>query len=62
MAQIIVHLLDDGTTKIEGQGFIGKECDQKMKPFEEALGLGDEGRTNSPEYYAYVDNKTKVKV
>jgi hypothetical protein len=38
-----------GRPKIEGHGFVGKECDVKMKPIEDAF-KGESKRRNKPEY------------
>ena len=51
MKSITVTLNADGTVKLEGGGFKGKECDQAMAFLEEALGLQDAETKKLPEYY-----------
>lgn len=53
MKQITIEVAPDGTVKLEGVGFQGKECDAKMKAFEDALGKVEK-RTDLPSYHATV--------
>jgi len=51
MNKTITLLIDPtGKVTIEGAGFVGKECDAKMKAFEDAIGKV-ETRTDLPEYH-----------
>ena len=49
MANIEITFRPDGTTKVEGVGFKGKDCEAATKAFEDALGRTT-GRRRKPEY------------
>jgi hypothetical protein len=50
MQEIIIEFDVAGEVKLEGKGFKGKNCDEAMGQFEEALG-GVARRQNKPEYF-----------
>ena len=56
---ITIEVTPDGKIKIEGIGFTGKACDEKMAAFEKELGKVED-RKNSPEYYATVSTQQKL--
>ena len=53
MKSITITLNDDGTVKVEGAGFKGKECDKAMLFLEAALGMDNAEKKKLPEYYQY---------
>lgn len=59
MKLILIEIDTTGAVKIEGKNFVGRECDEKMKAFEEALGTVTD-RKNSPEYHQTVTTTQKV--
>lgn len=59
MKSIQIQIAPDGKVTIEGKGFVGKACDEKMKAFEEQLGVVTD-RKNSPEYSKTVTTTQKV--
>jgi fatty acid/phospholipid biosynthesis enzyme len=62
MKEIIVTIKKDGTTEIEGKGFVGNACDKAMEPIEKALGKVAKKKLKS-EYYTNVriDENIKIK-
>ncbi len=59
MKSITIDIDNTGKINIEGKNFTGKECDAKMKAFEQELG-SVKARTNKPEYHATVAATQKV--
>lgn len=57
---IEVEFFPDGTTTINGKGFVGAECDIAMKEIEEVLGK-QVSRTNKAEYHKKPDVKQKAR-
>ena len=49
--QITIDFLEDGSIKMDGQGFRGVECDRAMAEIEKSLGT-QTSRKNKPEYLA----------
>ncbi len=62
MKEIIIEIGEDGQIEIRGEGFKGKECSEKMKFIEDALGVGDGKRKNLPSYYQSETTKLKQRV
>lgn len=60
MKSITIQIDPDGKVKLEGVGFHGKECDEKMAAFERELGSVTK-RVNSPTYHQPVSNAAKQK-
>lgn len=59
MKTITIIIGPDGTPTVEGGGMVGKECDQLLKPFEDAFGKVTE-RTDKPEYHQTPVTKQKI--
>ena len=49
--QITIDFAEDGSIKMDGQGFRGVECDKAMAELEKALGT-QTSRQNKPDYHA----------
>jgi hypothetical protein len=61
MQEIIIDFDATGEVKLEGKGFQGKNCDEAMGQFEEALGVVKE-RKNKPSYYrAGIKDDARIK-
>ena len=60
MKSITIDIDPDGNSKMEGGGFKGKECDAKMKAFEDGLGEV-KARQCKIEYHQPADTAQKVK-
>lgn len=58
MKTITITVDQDGNAKIEGDGFKGRECDEKMKAFEQEMGSVKKQQLK-PEYHQ--TNNTTVK-
>lgn len=59
MKQIIITADIDGSVEVKGAGFVGKECDEKLKAFTDALGTVSSSR-KLPEYYQQANKTQKV--
>lgn len=59
MKTITIDVTPEGKIQIEGKGFTGKECDQKMKAFEDGLGSVKDKKLK-PEYHRTVTTTQKV--
>tara|TARA_R110000772_G_scaffold156776_1_gene268012 strand:+ start:522 stop:725 length:204 start_codon:yes stop_codon:yes gene_type:complete len=59
MGQKKITLVIDkvGRPKIEGHGMVGKECDRKMKPIEDAFRGGKVEREDKAEYHMPEQNQ-----
>jgi hypothetical protein len=50
--EIVITVSEDGhEAEIEGVGFEGSECEEALKPFEEAFGADRSKAKKKPEYY-----------
>ena len=47
--EIVIDIRPDGTVRMEGEGFVGPECDHFMGELEAAIGVVEK-RQNKPEY------------
>ncbi len=55
--RIVIECNADGTTKLEGFGFVGTECNQAMAEFEKAMGKQvDRGNKADIQKQARVNN------
>lgn len=59
MKQIQIDIDTEGKVQMEGKGFQGKTCDEKMKAFEDGLGAVKK-RKNLPTYNQSVTNTQNV--
>ena len=50
--EIVIEIGEDGSIELRAEGFKGKDCEEKTKFIEEALGLAGWKRKKLPEYYA----------
>lgn len=57
MAELILTFNEDGTVSKETKGFVGKECVEKTKFIEEALGKKKGERRYKAEYYEQKEQK-----
>lgn len=57
---ITIDVAPDGTINIEGKNFEGKQCDEKMKAFEDGLGAV-KARKDLPEYHRAVTTTQKLR-
>lgn len=61
MKTIVITFDTDGNSKTEGIGFKGRDCDEKMKAFEDGLGEVKK-RVNKPEFHQTVSTANTQKV
>jgi len=62
MKQIKITVNEDGSVEMEGQGFVGPQCEKFMKVYEEALGGAVKDRKKKPEYFRRETKTQKVGV
>lgn len=60
MKQIIITVDKEGKATVEGVGFTGRTCDEKMAAFEKGLGTTTSKKLK-PEYSQAVSNAAKQK-
>lgn len=50
MKTIIIEIAEDGSLKLDAQGFKGADCEKATKALEDAIGTTS-GRKKKPEWY-----------